>query len=93
MKNTHKSLFFSTMCLEKVLFLHQPALETAQVIKTEAEDNTHSEVIVVSKNEKDYSDCIQYSSSLASVLSLLGGFTFAAFMHAYYLPSFQTQAV
>jgi len=36
-------------------------------------------VIVISKNEKDYSDYMQYTSSSASALSLLSGFTFTAF--------------
>jgi len=69
------------MCFVDFLDLHRyrHAMETAQVIKTEAEDNTHLEVITVSKNEKNYSDYIQYASSSASVLSLLSGFTFTAF--------------
>jgi len=33
----------------------------------------------VTENVKDYSDYIQYASNLASILSLLGGFTFTAF--------------
>lgn len=36
-------------------------------------------MIVVSKNEKDYSEYIQHLSNLSSVLSLLAGFTFTAF--------------
>ena len=36
-------------------------------------------MIVISKNEKDYSDYIQYASSISSVLSLMSGFTFTAF--------------
>lgn len=36
-------------------------------------------MIVLSKNEEDYSDYVQHMSSLVGALSLLAGFTFTAF--------------
>ena len=47
-----------------------------QVIKTETEDITFLEVIVLSKNEEDYSDYLRHRTNLVSTLSLLAGFTF-----------------